>query len=956
MIIEDSGGTECRGRPPAARTRRRAGALGSIPAVVVLGLVLGAGPAAATPTATVDGPPFAIDGSEFTIEIEEHTGYDTTAVGVTSCGNADAAGIALPASAEGDPANCWGPESITFVDDGGRFGGVGIVFSPRGDLRLTHVWTDHGIGAHDVTCIDDGAFPCRVEVFGIEIDGTTDLIATHDVTPSPDSDGDGVLDVLDNCPAVANADQADDDGDGVGNVCDASPRPVLEPGGATVVEGTGGTTTLSIPIELSYASGKAVSVDWTVLPSDALAPDDVGPVSGTLTIPAGSTAATIDLDVVTDAIDEADEWVVVSTRDPINAALGGFWGLGLGVIVDDDEPPTIIPGVGTTVEGDAGTTTLRVPIELSAPSGLPVAFDWLAGDLEAVAGTDYVAAGGTVELAPGETEAFVEIDVIGDTEREGDEALLVYTGNPVNARIGGVWGLGAGTIVDDDPGTDCVPLVPSPTADLRDCDLTGEDLSGLDLSSADLTGATLTGVDLDGTDLSGATLVGVASGGIVGTPAILPAPWQLVDGHLLGPGAELAGAVLDDVVLIDTDLTGADLTGASLASAIVFRGSFTGATMVDLFAPNAYMARVSFDGADLTGASLTAATIADSTLRASVLSDTIVSGIDLSGSDLTGATLDRTVFSGAQLVRSEFRNAGLRGTVFVNSDLTGADLTGASATDDAGFVRSTLTDVVLASSDLTGAIVSRSDLTGADLRDVVATDASFTDNDLLGADLDGGTFGWVDWRGNRCPDGSFADLTGVTCLRLEIDVDPTTTTNVIGFADPDRLVAVAMLSDDAFDARDVQPSSWTFGRHGTQAGPILDYLDDVDGDGNVDAVFHYRIGDTWLRVGDREACAVGDTVVGERFWGCDGVTIDVGQTLSPPASPPASPSTSPPASGGGWLDLDGADLAPLVKSPAGLAGTSVTLGFVFLLAFRRAGVELDRAEGRRRGDEDEDVG
>ena len=35
-----------------------------------------------------------------------------------------------------------------------------------------------------------------------------------------DTDGDGVADNLDNCPALANADQADGDGDGVGDVCD----------------------------------------------------------------------------------------------------------------------------------------------------------------------------------------------------------------------------------------------------------------------------------------------------------------------------------------------------------------------------------------------------------------------------------------------------------------------------------------------------------------------------------------------------------------------------------------------------------------------------------------------------------------------------------------------------------------------------------------------------------------
>jgi len=41
--------------------------------------------------------------------------------------------------------------------------------------------------------------------------------------PPGDRDGDGVPDLRDNCPDVANADQHDEDGDGVGNPCDNCP-------------------------------------------------------------------------------------------------------------------------------------------------------------------------------------------------------------------------------------------------------------------------------------------------------------------------------------------------------------------------------------------------------------------------------------------------------------------------------------------------------------------------------------------------------------------------------------------------------------------------------------------------------------------------------------------------------------------------------------------------------------
>jgi len=41
----------------------------------------------------------------------------------------------------------------------------------------------------------------------------------------PDVDGDGVPDTSDNCPAVANADQADGDGDGTGDACEGGSEP-----------------------------------------------------------------------------------------------------------------------------------------------------------------------------------------------------------------------------------------------------------------------------------------------------------------------------------------------------------------------------------------------------------------------------------------------------------------------------------------------------------------------------------------------------------------------------------------------------------------------------------------------------------------------------------------------------------------------------------------------------------
>jgi parallel beta-helix repeat protein len=233
------------------------------------------------------------------------------------------------------------------------------------------------------------------------------------------------------------------------------------PGSATVVEGTGGSgTSLVIPVTLTAASANTVTVEWATadpasIPQPAAAEgDDFSPSAGTVSFAPGQTTASVTVPIVGDATIEGDEYLVVSFRDPIDARIGGFWGLGIAAIVDDDGP-VVVPGTVDVVEGDAGSSVALVPVTLDQPSPSPVTVAWSTIDPSALpagaAGTDdFATASGTVTFAPGETSATVPITIVGDLDAEGDQLVVVSFRSPTGARIGGFWGLGGIWIRDDD--------------------------------------------------------------------------------------------------------------------------------------------------------------------------------------------------------------------------------------------------------------------------------------------------------------------------------------------------------------------------------------------------------------------------------------------------------------------------------------------------------------------------
>ena len=118
-------------------------------------------------------------------------------------------------------------------------------------------------------------------------------------------------------------------------IVDDDPLPVITPGVGSVTEGST-TVQMAVPVTLSAPSGRTVTVAWQTLAASASPPGDFTSASGTVTFAPGETLKTVPVTVHGDLVPEPDEGFLISFTNPANATVGGFYGLGFGLITDDD--------------------------------------------------------------------------------------------------------------------------------------------------------------------------------------------------------------------------------------------------------------------------------------------------------------------------------------------------------------------------------------------------------------------------------------------------------------------------------------------------------------------------------------------------------------------------------------------------------------------------------------------
>ncbi|HYI49312.1 MAG TPA: Calx-beta domain-containing protein [Allosphingosinicella sp.] len=278
-----------------------------------------------------------------------------------------------------------------------------------------------------------------------------------------------------------------------GNVTDDDSPGTLSVNDVSIIEGNSGTSLLTFTVTRSGIAG-AITADWTIsAPGGAGNADAADFVAGAvfagqLAFAHGETTKTISIGVQGDVAWEAHEVFTVTLSNATGGANIGD-GTGTGVIGNDDRSNagTVVVADASIVEGNAGTSILIMTL---TRSGGTAAFDvnyatmdggiWMRAS--ATAGSDYVAASGTLSFAYGQNIATVELTINGDTVSELSEQFrLIFSGVTEGAMVPYS---GYATITNDDAPTGITRIfeedftgltaggfAPSPTATQIDSDI-----------------------------------------------------------------------------------------------------------------------------------------------------------------------------------------------------------------------------------------------------------------------------------------------------------------------------------------------------------------------------------------------------------------------------------------------------------------------------------------------------
>jgi hypothetical protein len=186
---------------------------------------------------------------------------------------------------------------------------------------------------------------------------------------------------------------------------------------------------------LNVASGRTVTVAYATRSGTAVAGNDYQSVSNRLTFAPGQTLRSFTVPILDDLRDEPDETVFLELSSPTNALLGTPSNAVLTII--DDDPPTVSFASALFFTNESAGSAV-ITVQLSSSYGETVYADYVTFNGTAVAGSDYIAASGTLTFPPGTTNKTFFVNLLQDSAPEDIETVRLVLNNFVTGTPGPV--------------------------------------------------------------------------------------------------------------------------------------------------------------------------------------------------------------------------------------------------------------------------------------------------------------------------------------------------------------------------------------------------------------------------------------------------------------------------------------------------------------------------------------
>lgn len=222
----------------------------------------------------------------------------------------------------------------------------------------------------------------------------------------------------------------------------------IEVNNVSVWEGNAGATTpaeATVTLTKPHPNGEDIQVSYFTRNGTAVAGQDFGFVRDVVAFSGatGETVKTATVPLLPDAIYEDDEHFTMEFELAQNAVIRRGEERADVLILDDDPTPPITPDCDpdpldcrqVTESGPGTSVPVEILLQMAAPVGSDLQISYATVDGTALAGADYVARTGTVQIIAGSTAAAIPLTVLGDDVHEDPETFRLRLTAPAGVTL-----------------------------------------------------------------------------------------------------------------------------------------------------------------------------------------------------------------------------------------------------------------------------------------------------------------------------------------------------------------------------------------------------------------------------------------------------------------------------------------------------------------------------------------